>query len=95
MDNSANVTLDQVTIENGNSPGAGGILDEGGTLSIIDSTVANNIAGLAGVSPGLGGGIDMDGGIIRFRIRRSPATRTWLRWARAEAVVRSWTTTRR
>ncbi len=64
LHSSADVTFDQLTIENGNSPGGGGIDDLSGTLSIVDSTVANNTAGLAGVSSGLGGGIDMDGGTL-------------------------------
>jgi hypothetical protein len=62
MTSTANLTLDQVTVEDSN--GGGGILDESGTLSVVDSTIADNTSGTAGSSPGLGGGIDMDGGTL-------------------------------
>ena len=57
--NSATVTLEGLTITGGNSPGGGGILAAGGTLTVIHSTVSGNEA----VGPsGTGGGIYAAGG---------------------------------
>jgi hypothetical protein len=70
LGSSADVTLDQLTVEDGSrtlSAGAG-IDDDGGTLTILDSTVADNTsAGIAGLGPGSGGGLDMDGGTLSVR----------------------------
>ncbi len=65
LGSSADVTIQQVMIENGSTPGVGGGIDVlGGTLTLLDSTIANSSSGIGGGGPGLGGGIDMDGGTL-------------------------------
>jgi hypothetical protein len=61
----ADVTYDQITVEDGgaNSGGAVTVLP-GGTLSIIDSTFADNTASASGPSGGIGGAIYDDQGTL-------------------------------
>ena len=58
------VTFDQVTIEDGSANLGGGVDSDEGSISVIDSTVADNTATASGPDGGIGGGIDADGGSL-------------------------------
>jgi hypothetical protein len=66
----SNVTLAHMTITGGLASEGGGILDQGGNLTVVDSQVMNNNAigtpGATGSSggDGLGGGIALEGGSL-------------------------------
>ncbi len=60
----ADVTFDQIAIENGGANVGGGIDIDGGTASVIDSTFADNTATASGPDSGIGGAIDADGGTL-------------------------------
>ena len=55
VDSSASLTLQNLTVENGSISGSGGGIDNGGTLTITNSTLSGN-------SAGAGGGILNEGG---------------------------------
>ncbi len=61
--NSDAVTLEGLNITKGNSPGGGGILASGGTLTVAHSTVSGNSVSGGSGSPG-GGGIYAVGGTL-------------------------------
>ena len=61
--NSDAVTLEGLNIAKGNSPGGGGILASGGTLTVAHSTVSGNSVSGGSGSPG-GGGIYAVGGTL-------------------------------